>query len=502
MKNFRRLGKIALLGTCLLTFNNSCSNLEEEVFSDIDANSFGKTEEEAKAAFGSIYTQLYNFCNHNTIWSVQEVSSDELVIPQRGGDWYDGGQWLRMHRHEYTATEESFNNAFRFCYQGISLCNSLLRNPNLGADLKPEIRAVRALYYFWLLDMFGNVPIPTEASAAFTEGTKSRAEVYAFVEKELNEVIPSLKKDVTGTGYARMNFYAAKALQAKLYLNAQVYTGTAKWAEAKAACDAIIADGKYQLETSFKDAFKTENKASKENVFVIPYDEVNAQGFNLPQMTLHYESQKTYNLVSQPWNGYCSVQEFYNSFDANDTRRAANFVAGPQFAADGVTRLQDASAEPTDPDGQALTFTPALNELFPNCLRQAGVRVGKFEYKSGATQNLSNDFPIFRYADVILMKAEAMLRLNDAAGALVEVNRIRARAGVTAFTSVTLDNLLAERGREMFAEAWRRQDLIRFGKYSATRQYKPTTTANHKLVFPIPQPQLNSNSNLRQNTGY
>ncbi|MCB0607406.1 MAG: RagB/SusD family nutrient uptake outer membrane protein, partial [Lewinella sp.] len=179
-----------------------------------------------------------------------------------------------------------------------------------------------------------------------------------------------------------------------------------------------------------------------------------------------------------------------------------NFLAGPQYASDGVTRLIDDGAEAADPDGKPVTFTPELNELFPNALRQAGVRIGKFEFKNGGRTSLSNDFPIFRYADVLLMKAEAQWRQNaSSATALALVNQVRARAGVPDFTELTADNLLAERGREMFYENHRRTDLIRFGQYNKAWEFKPASQP-FRNIYPIPRAQLDANPNLAQNPGY
>jgi hypothetical protein len=135
-------------------------------------------------------------------------------------------------------------------------------------------------------------------------------------------------------------------------------------------------------------------------------------------------------------------------------------------------------------------------------LRQAGARVGKFEFELGATPDLSNDFPVFRYADVLLMKAEVLLRTGNAGGALTLVNQIRDRAGVADFTSLDLDQLLAERGRELFSEVHRRTDLIRFGKYNAAWWEKPVDPSTHVNILPIPRAQLDANPNLRQNPGY
>lgn len=507
----------------LTPFAQSCTNLDEEVYGQLTDANFPTTEEQFISALGATYTSLYGWANHNSIFSLQEISSDEMMIPHRGADWFDGGQWLRVHRHEYTKTEESINNGWNFLFGGVNNCNRVIDLfDQLVADGKVEaatanafigeVKVLRALFYFWLLDTYGNVPIVSSFSDADPNPpTKSRAEVYAFIESELATNVPNLARKKDGSTYARMNYYAGKALQAKLYLNAEVYTGTPKWAEAIAACDEIINSGAYSLESDYFTNFNTNNAGSNENIFVIPYDEQNATGFNLAQMTLHYSSQATFKLVDQPWNGYCTLQEFYESYEDIDKRKGVygnqsirgNFHAGPQFNADG-TRALDSGAETgdpvLDPDGQPLTYTPEINEHFPNALRQAGARVGKFQYALGATQHLSNDFPILRYSDILLTKAEAQFR-SGTGDPLSLVNQVIGRAGATQYTSLTADNLLTERGREFFYEGWRRQDLIRFGKYNGTWAFKPASTPN-KNIFPIPAQQINANPNLVQNPGY
>ena len=338
----------------------------------------------------------------------------------------------------------------------------------------------------------------------------ARAAVYAFVEGELTANVPKLTKIVDKSTYARVNYYVGEAILAKLYLNSGIYLGTgaptaANLDKSLAASNEIINSAKYGLESDYASNFKFNNETSKENIFVIPYDQVNAQGFNLVQMTLHYLSQKTFNLDSQPWNGYCSLSEFYNSYEDKDSRKKSSFLVGPQFASDGITRLIDDQAEPNDPDGKPLTFTPEVNALEPNCLRQAGARVFKYQFQNGATPNMNNDMPLFRYADILLVKAEALWRKNAAdldALALVNVVRARANASPYLITDMTATKLLAERGREMFAEAVRRQDMIRFDAYAKPFQFKTTTDLACKNVFPIPQKQIDANTKLVQNDCY
>ncbi|RMG23908.1 MAG: RagB/SusD family nutrient uptake outer membrane protein, partial [Bacteroidetes bacterium] len=284
---------------------------------------------------------------------------------------------------------------------------------------------------------------------------------------------------------------------AKLYMNAEIYTGTPQWDKAEQHIDALINSGNFSLMGNYFDNFKTENSGSTEFIYAIPYDQVFAQGFNLVMRTLHYGSQETYNLTAQPWNGYCSLEEFYNSFEEDDIRRNS-FIVGPQFKSNGDPVIDSGF---DDPDGPQVNFKPFINELAPQAWRDAGARIGKFEFALGATPDLSNDFPVFRYSDVLLMKAEVLLRKGDEAGALVYVNMLRDRAGVAPFTTLTMDDLLAERGREMCFEAYRRQDLIRFGKYNDPWWEKPASDPT-KNIYPIPRGQIDANKNLVQNPGY
>ena len=519
----------------MVCFTFSCTNLDEKLYSDVTANNFFKTDEEFIAALGQAYSSFGGIGNHFGLWTINELSSDELVISTKGGDWYDGGVLLQMHQHNYVASNGLFNSAWGFCYGGIGTCNRLiaqfkdLNTPAADAFIA-ELRAVRALWYYWLVDSFGNVPLVIDFKDVSKPATKKRAEIYAFVESELLAVVNVLPTKKDASTYGRMTKWSALAILTKLYLNAEVFTGTQQWQKAIDNANNLINNGGYSLENSYAANFAIDNAGSKENIFVYPYDKVFAQGFNWVAMTLSVASQPTYNLTFQPWNGYQTMEEFYNSYidpaknpgpqgpvwkgltkDANkdgisdDTGtvdgRLTNFIVGPQYNQDG-TRTLDAGYEAgKDFDGAPVTFTPELNEIYPQGLRQAGARIGKYAFEVGGTNNMSNDFVIFRLSDIILSLAEAKMRLGDAASALILVNSIRTRAGVTPYTLLTFDNLFAERGREMYAEMTRRQDLIRFGKFNAAWWEKKASTTQYNL-FPIPKQQTDANNLLVQNPGY
>ncbi len=497
----RVINKKMVALTLFVILATACEAPDQKIFDEIDRDfALSSTDPTVLASFAaSAYTPLNGTWGaHNSLWSLHEVSSDEMAITQKGADWEDGGQWIRVHRHQYQPTEESINNGWAYCYSAIGNINNLLKSFGSNAILRANFEVLRAMIYLWLIDAYGNVPIITEETTDSTPPTVPRAQVYAFIESSVVNNLDKLEKART---YATVNYYVGQAILAKLYLNAQVYTGTAQWQKAADACQAIISSGVYSLEPNFFNNFVTRNSGSVENIFVLNYDENNAGGFNLPQMTLHYASQATFNLQQQPWNGYSTLEEFYNSFNSADSR-INSFLVGPQFSSDGK-RLEDLSAEPNDPDGPPLTFTPQINMLAPNAFRQSGARVGKWEFRLGAGPNLSNDYPIFRYSDILLMRAEALWRINNAsAEALSLVNQVRARSWPgNPIAALTADELLAERGREMFAEGYRRQDLIRFGRFNQAWWEKPASAAT-KNIFPIPQAQRLSNPDLQQNPGY
>ncbi|MBK7936310.1 MAG: RagB/SusD family nutrient uptake outer membrane protein [Lewinellaceae bacterium] len=500
----------------LVGLQYACNNLDEEITDRIIIDHHFKTDKDYLKVVGPLYTHLYGLGNHGGFFSLQEISSDEAVIPTRGNDWGDGGIWVRAHRHEFHSYDSPVSNAFTFLYAGIGSCNktiALLKeavqkgfaDSALTDKYIAEIRALRALYYYWAMDGFGNIPVVLEFDLPdnFTPFTVQRADVFALIEQELAEVVPLLEHKNDATTYGRINYYAGKTLQAKLYLNAAVYTGISRWNDCLAACEEILQSGAFALEPNYRDNFITGNANSRETIFAVAFDEGFAPGFNLHMMTLHPASQATYNLEQQPWNGYCSLQEFYNKFEDSDIRKK-NFIVGPQFAADGVTPLLDQFTEAGDPDGLPLNYTPDLKDISGLALRQEGARIGKYEFRNGAKLNLSNDMPVFHLADILLMKAEVLWRLdpgNPEALSLVNQVRNRAYEPDQPLNTLTAENLLDERGRELFYEGVRRQDMIRFGVFGNPTQFMPGSEPC-KEIWPIPLVQLTAGQNIQQNPCY
>ena len=489
----------------------ACTNLEEELkdtftedFDPINPG-LGQSENVNKATpsdgLGGAFGRLRNgSANHGNYFSVVEISSDEAVITQKGGDWFDGGIWLDMHKHVWQVTHPALNGMWNDNYGGISECNRLIQENTVGAEGIAQLRTLRALYYWRLMDAFGRIKLVTVPNVDAPQA--SRLQAFEFIESELLAAIPNLRDG--RPEYGRVSKGGAYALLARLYLNAEVYAGAPRWQDAIDAADAVINSGAYSLSSDYASVFAPDNIENVEQIWVIPYDEGTAGGMNFAQMTLHYPSQLTYRLQAQPWNGYSTLEEFYNSYEAADARRANNFIVGPQTDLQGNPIL-DLAFDPADPDGAVINYTPAINELAPSGSRQAGARMGKYSFKIGQRPDMDNDYVLFRYGDVLLMKAEAIARLNgnwSEPSALTLVNQLRSRAGVAAFSSMTADQFLAERGREMFQESVRRTDLIRFNKWGVAWWEKPASAA-FRTIFPIPNDQIQAAAGtLTQNAGY
>jgi len=501
----------------------SCTNLDEELKSSY-TKSFAPANQGVgiknnvnkplpndglQGAFGKLTSGT---ATNGGFFQVQELSSDEAVIAQKGGDWFDGGVYIAIHQHAFSPTTASINGAWGDAYSGIFQCNELLgKSPTVSQTA--QLRTLRAYYYWRLLDLFGRVKIVTATGVDAPQST--RLQLYNFVETELLAVLPNLPAGKQE--YGRVSKGAANALLCRIYLNAAIYTGdangqngTPQWQKAIDKADDVINSGIYSLSTTYKAIFAPDNVENSEHIFVVPFDEATGTGMNIAQMTLHYPSQLTYLLAEQPWNGYAAMEDFYKSYDdPNDSRKLNNFIVGPQVDVSGNPIL-DLAFDKADEDGPAINYTPKINQLFPNASRQSGARLGKFSFKLGQFSNMDNDYPLLRYSEVLLNKAEAIARKNNNnfsdPTVLSLVNPIRLRAGASAFTSMTEGQMLAERGRELFIEGLRRPDLIRFGAWGNAWWEKAGHAAfDYRVVMAIPIEQIQAASianPLTQNSGY
>lgn len=483
----------------------SCTKLDTELYDSIPENKFPEDANQVALLMIPVYKPMANFIDNGGWWFAQELTSDEMVCPTRSADWDDGGKWRVLHQHTWDNKTEAIANMWSCFYGPIPLINRYIETTTPGTTAGDQtiakLKIMRAYYYYLLIDNYGDVPFLTSfANAAANPSKTPRAEIWTSIVQDVESSLPYLGSSTSKTAVSKG---MAFSLLAKLYLNAEVYTGTPHWDKAEAYCDSVIALGTYSLESSPLAPFVTKNQNSPENIFIIPFDEDNNTGFNLHMRTLHYNSNLTFDMPVGPWNGFCVTEAHYKTYTAADKRIKGNstegigndkgyFLVGPQSTWDGKS-IMDATAN------APLSFNPTIPALKMDAsytsvqVRMSGARVVKFEIKKGAKANLSNAFPIFRYADILLMKAEAMIRQSKNGD--LYVNMIRERAGLTDWSGVTLPQLLEERGREMFWEAHRRQDLIRFGDFNKTWWEKDASDASRK-IFPIPQWAIDSNPNL------
>ncbi|GAA4453487.1 RagB/SusD family nutrient uptake outer membrane protein [Nibrella saemangeumensis] len=478
--------------TAVLLAGQACTDLNEKTFDVIPTDQFGTTPEQQAALIGPLYNSLGEyFGNYNEL----NATTDEQIVPTRGGDWKDGDNWKRLYTHTWDPITDNnqFNGRWNWIYNSITSINQQLGTIT-DENTRAELRALRAFFHYVAMDLFGNVIIAENVGTGSPD-QKSRTEVFNWVEKELLEVYPKLSETVGGAYYGRFNKYVVDMILAKMYLNAQVYTGTPQWQKSIDRLNTIINSGKFSLSGDFFDNFKVQNQGSPEIILATPFDNSKRGGMNIHMRTLHYDHKLTYNLPASPWNGYATIAEFYNTFTDQDARKKM-WIVGQQFDAAG-TPLKDGELP--------LVITPeipAFEMPAGPVARLAGARSQKYEIqRNNTTNDQSNDFVIYRLADAYLMRGEANFRLGKTADALADINRIRSRAGVQAFSALTLNDILAERGRELAWEYHRRQDLIRFDQYTRAWQFKPASQKFREL-FPIPKDQLSLNPKLKQNPGY
>lgn len=488
------------------------------------------------------------------IYDYNTLTTDEAMIPIRGGDWYDGGLWNAMYQHRWGADDQSLYDTWKYLYKVIVLANKSLdiisnKSALLSAaqqeEYRAEIRAIRAMFYYYAMDMFGRVPLVLSSAeqlhSSLFQGQTDRSSIFQFVFQELQQVLPSLPdqhSNKEGNYYGRITQPVVNFLLAKLALNAEIYMYD-DWTQGYASrpkgsdihfsvpasdaslrngdkvdfrklnawetciyyCDKLAEEG-YVLESDDSFNFSTHNETSKENIFTIPMDKnIYTNQFHYLFRSYHYTHGGVLGWGSE--NGTCATistmkANHYGEAD-EDARCKMNFVAGV-VKVDGHELLMD--------NGKPLEYQPfevAQNLTNSKFVKTAGARMAKYEvdrtsYMDGKLQ--SNDIVLFRYADALLMKAEAKVRNGENGDE--ELNRIRARVGMP-YRKATLDNILEERLLELVWEGWRRQDLIRFGKFTAAYDLRTPLqgeSSGYTTVFPIPQKCIDLNSELVQNKGY
>lgn len=529
-----------------VTLNLACSSFLEEHPRD------GLSEEEAYASISDLYrnsvASLYNCIGSykdseglqgtgRGIYDLNTFTTDEAIMPTRGGDWYDGGFWQGLFLHQWGVNSDAILNTWEYLFRSIKQCNySLEQIERFSAThsdkelpaYKAEVRALRAMFYYYTMDLFGRVPLIISSNAGDkTMMQAGRDEIFTFIVKELQEAAPFLSEErsnTPGTYYGRVTRAVAYFLLAKLALNTEVYMD-ADWTDGVYPNGSTIyftVDGKrlnawqttqyyctelarmgYRLENDYTSNFAIFNESSQENIFVVPMNKtLYTNQMQYPFRSRHYNHAKAYGLGGE--NGSSATLEVLQAYgygtDAVDPRFDYCYFADEVYDLQGNPVLLD--------NGEPLIYHPdkvALDVSNTEYEQTAGARMKKYEVDNTALKDgklMDNDIVLFRYADVLLMMSEAKVRNGEDGTA--ELNEVRGRVGAP-YREATLENLLAERQMELAWEGWRRQDLIRFRQFTRPYSFRPQLPGEadgYTTVFPIPEKVIVMNGLLEQNPGY
>ena len=506
-----------------------CTKLNQEFGGELTADqvsSGGNTN--TAALLSGLYNSMQGlFQDQAGIYALWEMTTDELIGPTRGPDWDDNGVWRVLHAQKYDGENQRIVDAFKNL-NGIDFGATDLLRYSPTPQQAAEARFLRALADFMLLDGWGQVNYRDPGESVLTASrVRIGAEALDFIISELNAILSNLPDGPKHVA----NKNAARVLLMKCYLNKGVWKDNASrlapafdaadMNQVISLADAIINSGMYSFTPSYFDNFAPNNGTiGDENIFT----QENKGGVQAGNLQSRWRSTMHYNQNPGGWNGFTTLSDFYNKFEASDKRRGVNYPTagsppnpgnrntvglflGQQYNLTTDQPLQDRTGAP-------LAFTAEVKSIEVGTnLEVTGIRAYKypidFVYTGAGT--IDNDYVYFRLADVLLMKAEAILRggTGTAAGpygstplALVNYIRTHSSRGASALASVNLDQLLDERGRELYLESWRRQDLIRFGKYLGAFQEKNYTSEDKYILFPVPNRFLAVNPNLTQNPGY
>tara|TARA_R110002033_G_scaffold68856_1_gene120086 strand:- start:9814 stop:11364 length:1551 start_codon:yes stop_codon:yes gene_type:complete len=514
MKNKTIQFKSGLLFAIMAVLAFSCTNLDLIVDDSLVAESSGggfTGVEDPESSLTSLYNQFGNnyASNQERIYALSEVTSDEMIVPTRGTDWGDNGIWRTLHTHEWDAGHtfilQVWNDWNSLAYSASQVIDSRSKGT---AQQVAEAKIIRAFSMWYVLDNFGVVPFrEVDEGPEINPKILSNTEAFNYILDDIDTALPDLPNVGPGSSTNRMSKATAYFLKARVLLNAEVYGASADWAGVISAVDAVTNEG-FSLVPQGKYFEMFSGVNSNERILFVANNDGSRKW-----SALHY-SQGHPDNTSGGWNGFTTLSAFFDSFegppnsnylgegqeerrgwvpDANTANSINNgfgygFLIGQQYNAAG--QALDARG------GRKLNFTRELPGLLGNN-DITGIRPQKYTPANGAF--VDNSIIACRYADAYLMKAEAMMRSGGDATAMV--NNLRATRGASLLGSVTEDDMLAERGRELYGECVRRTDLVRFGKFSATWEFKDDTE-EYKNVFPIPTNAILSNPNLVQNPGY
>ena len=581
--------KYILPSLALAAFALTSCDLEETPISQFDESEAFKSEaliyiNTVANVYSAIGNNLYG--GTDCIHSLNMLTSDMAFIPGRQGDWVDGGKWQNLTLHNFNPSQDIFATNWNHIYNIVGLCNSSIEKLEQFKATKPvceeyiyELRALRAVYYYFALDMFGNVPVVTSSSQSVGDVEQlNRSKVFEFVTKELAECIPHLAADMSqnsGKYYGRVTKGIAYECLSKCAINAPVFTtdltaanslnafvgsnndGKADLSKGDAIsqkgrsinisidgktmnawdaaiyCESKLAELGYRLEKNYASNFSVSNASSAENIFVRPNDDKIYCIWDCNTMrSWHYNHAGA--MKYSGWNGPCATVFAMKvnglnvdwDFTTVDSRLTLNYYTYMDYSSE-CGNVEDGAT------GQTLEYLPLHARVDYNTTMQqkegwndtelahivkcGGARMKKYEFDASSTiqGDNNNDLVVWRYADALLNKAEALYRLGNKAEALEAINTVRERAGAKALVEMDLNTLLEERMIEFAWEDSRRTDQVRFCtwteptidrypgvSHNASASDWNVDTQGYTCVFPIPQSVLDLNKNLKQNPGY
>jgi hypothetical protein len=536
MNTFKQITYVSLFAALI-----GCTDLEPEVFDRIDgdvvvldaANQLIQDTTLVQNYLSTSYNQLFQYLDEREIFALTEVTTDEMVVPTRGTDWSDNGLWIQLHEHSWNPDHEFIQSAWDGLSRGVArtfevkqlFADFIRLKPEFADFLVPyeaELDVLLAYYSWQYIDLFGVLPSLKEQLSPVVYDRNAGTQ---WIIELLENAIPKLYSKVALPEYGRVVRESAHALLAKVYLNKFIYEGQSAassddMAKAILNADAVINSGAYQLAGDYFSMFEASNENSPESMIVIQnqdnlWNYAHTTTRNL--MTLHY-NQTAGQVNYAPWNGMCTTEDFFNTWDDDQNpSNGVNTVDGrfnngrynELFGFD-LGMLFDQQYDPNgtmlnDRNGNPLSFTAIIGNI-----RQAseveGVRVIKWapDDNSPSPFQADNDVALLRYADVVLVKAEALWRMGNSREALVTLNNLRTQRGATPYASISAEGqeILRERGLELYWEGHRRTDLIRFDHFTKGTWFAKQVSPDYFSIFPIPTKALAANSILTQNTGY
>lgn len=507
---------------CVLILLGGCG-LDEEVYSIYTPETFYSSDEAVLSSLSGVYRNFAGIASMGLPYRVLELPTDQVVVHGKIQGWWQNADFQQLMEHEWDASHPYLSGTYNTFFNTVGQANGLIASLDASGlenveGAKAELKALRAYAYFYLMDLFGNVPIFLEEKVDPNNlpEQNTRSEVFNFVVSELKEaaeVLPSANT-VGNEYYGRLTKEAIYALLSIIYLNGEVYTGTAYYAEAIQYADEVIESGAYQLLPDYFENFAPDNEGNKEFIFGGIYTPNNPGGIGHPfvQKVLPGISGGLFGLPYTPQNGFGtrpSVVELYE--DEEDVRRSMFMTFGElKDPRTGETVM----VERIVPDGNSNLYIPGQSTEGPepyviipatgirNQPMNAGIKWIKWQIDPNTNGgNAGNDIAFIRYADILLVKAEALARTGNMEEALALVNEVRERSGAAPLISLTLEDILDERGRELVFEMSRRRDLIRFGEFTSSWEFKDESEP-FRTLYPIPRTAMDANPNLQQNPGY